>query len=154
MADKLLRQDIAAATVIDDNATLASSARAAADYDNSTNKATHGDLYLTVQWNTTPPTTLDLVAELFLLKGDGSGLIADGGDAGLGTDDTPVAVHSLGHFQSLNPSITVDETMAIYDVELTSSSENRFVLLNTSGQEFDLTWILQIVPHHLQTAAV
>ena len=130
-------------TVIDDGATLADGSRAAGDLDNGTALEIIGDAYLHVQWNTTAPTAGDIVAELSVLRGDGeaSESFPEGGDAGLGTDDDPQGTTFVGNFESVNPSLTVDETLIVQDINL-SIGKNRFVLKNISGQEMDLTWQL------------
>lgn len=145
MADFTLTRR-ARATVIDDDATLDDGVRAAADLENDTNKDNFADFYLTVQWNTTAPSAGDLIAELYVMPGDGEVTEAfpEGGDAGLGTDDDPQAHFLVGVFESINPSLTVDEELAIKGVDL-RPSKNRVVLKNVSGQQFDLTWQLDAV---------
>ena len=140
-------------TVIDDGATLADGARAAGDLDNGTGLEIIGDAYLTVQWNTTAPTVNTIVAELYVLRGDGeaSESFPEGGDAGLGTDDDPQATTLVGVFETINPSITVDETLIAMDIPL-SIGKNRFVLKNVSGQEQDLTWQLDFKGRLFQSA--
>ena len=138
--------DTAVQTVIDDGASLTDGSRAAGDYDNSTELDLEAIAYLTVQFDGGPPTAGDRVADLYILPGDGAGteVFPDGGDAGLGTDDTPQARWYVGSFETVNPSTTVDETLAI-PVPLYPDG-NRFVLLNTSGQTMDSTWQLDIKP--------
>lgn len=145
MADFTLTRR-ARTSVIDDDATLNDGARAAGDLENDTNKDNFCDAYLTVQWNTTAPSTGAIVAELYVIYGDGEATEAfpEGGDAGLGTDDTPQKRFLVGVFESINPSQSVDEELSIEGIEL-RPAKNRFVLLNTSGQQFDLTWQLDVV---------
>ncbi len=140
--------------VINKDATLANNARAAADYDNSANLDLACNAILTVQWNTTAPTVGDRIAELWNIPGDGEGTesFPEGGDGTVGTDDDPQAIHSVGVFVSVNPSITVDEELTIPAISLHFGS-NRFVLRNNSGQEMDLTWQLDIVPFTTSVAA-
>ncbi len=137
-------------TVIDDDATLADGARAAGDLNNGTALEIIGDAYFEVQWNTTAPTVNTVVAELYLLRGDGEASedFPEGGDAGLGTDDDPQATTLVGTFETINPSITVDETLIAMDIPL-SIGNNRFVLKNVSGQEMDLTWELRFKGRYL-----
>lgn len=139
--------------VIDDNATLANNTRAAGDYDNDTNKDLFCNVFLTVQYDGGPPTAGDKIAELYILPGDDAAteVFPDGGDAGLGTDDTPQLIHLVGVFESINPSTTVDEELALSGIPLHHSG-NRFVILNTSGQTFDSTWQLDIVPFTVTVA--
>lgn len=141
------------ATVINDDATLADGVRAAGDLNNGTNLEIIGDAYLTVQWNTTAPTVNTIVGELYVLRGDGesSEVFPEGGDAGLGTDDDPQAITLVGVFETINPSLTVDETLIAMDIPL-SIGNNRFVLKNVSGQEFDLTWQLDFKGRFLTSA--
>ena len=143
----------ARAIVINDNATLNNAVRAAADYDNDTNKDLWCNLFLTVQWNSTAPSAGDKIAELYILPGDDAGTekFPEGGDAGLGTDDDPQKIFLVGVFESINPSLTVDETLALSGIALYHSG-NRFVLKNVSGQQFDLTWQLDIVPYTITVA--
>jgi len=133
--------------VIDDGTTLANNVRSADDYDNDTNKDMFCNIYLTVQFDDGPPAAGVRIADLYILPGDDAGteVFPDGGDAALGTDDTPQAIFLVGSFQSINPSVTVDEELSLPGVPLFHSG-NRFVLLNTSGFIFDLTWQLDIVP--------
>ena len=143
----------ARAIVINDNAALADDARAAADYDNDTNKDLACNVYLVVQWNTTAPTPDDRIAELWVLPGDDAGTekFPEGGDAGLGTDDDPQQIFLVGVFVAVNPSNSVDETLCIPGVALYHSG-NRFVLKNLGGQEMDETWQLDIVPYTVTVA--
>ena len=143
----------ARAIVINDNATLNNGVRAAADYGNDTNKDLWCNVFLTVQWNTTAPSAGDKVAELYILPGDDAGTekFPEGGDAGLGTDDDPQKIFLVGVFESINPSLTVDETLSLSGIALYHSG-NRFVLKNVSGQQFDLTWQLDIVPYTITVA--
>jgi len=152
MAELKQLRDTALATVIDDDAVLGNGARAAADYDNSAELDFSGVFYLTVQWNTTAPSANIAVAELYVLPGDGEGteVFPEGGDAGLGTDDDPQACFLVHTFETINPSITVDETIGSPEVELYGDG-NRVVLKNISGQEFDLTWILKLKPAKTQS---
>jgi len=138
----------ARAIVINDDASLATTVRAAADYDNDANKDLWCNVFLTVQFDSTAPSAGDKIAELYILPGDDAGteLFPDGGDAGLGTDDTPQKIFLVGAFETINPSITVDETLSLPGVPLYHSG-NRFVFLNTSGQTMDSTWQLDIVPY-------
>lgn len=137
----------ARATVINKDATLDDGVRAAADLDNSTHKDNFCDAYLTVQWNTTAPSAGDKIAELFVIFSDGevSPAFPEGGDGTVGTDDTPQRRHFVGAFESINPSLTVDEELLIQGIDLRPVAGCRFVLLNTSGQQFDLTWQLDVV---------
>ena len=139
--------------VIDDNAALTNGLRAAGDFDNDTNKDLFCNVFLIVQYDAGPPTAGDKIAELYVLPGDDAAtqVFPDGGDAGLGTDDTPQAIFLAGVFESINPSTTVNEELALPGVALYHSG-NRFVLLNTSGQTFDLTWQLDIVPYTVTVA--
>ena len=145
--------DTALQNVIDDNASLADGSRAAGDYDNSDSARLDLEAvaYLTVQYDGGPPAAGDIVAELYLLPGDGetTEVFPDGGDAGLGTDDTPQAQYLVASFESINPSTSVDEVLGSLPFRLYPDG-NRFVLLNTSGQTFDLTWQLDIKPYKRQ----
>lgn len=144
--------DTAVQTVIDDNATLADTARAAGDYDNGTELDLEAVAYLTVQYDTGPPSAGSKIAELYVLPGDGAGteVFPDGGDAGLGTDDDPQAIFLVGVFTSINPSTSVNEILASLPFRLYPDG-NRFVLKNVSGQTFDSTWQLDIKPIKLQS---
>lgn len=152
MAEIKYLSDTALATPIDDNATLATGVRAAGDLNNDTEQDLYCTVYLVVQWDGTAPSVGFKVADLYILPGDGevSEVFPEGGDAGLGTDDTPQALFYVGSFESVNPSITVDETLALPGVRLYPDG-NRFVLQNTSGQTFDLTWELRVKPYKIQS---
>jgi len=153
MADYKLKEDTAVQTVIDDDASLANGARAAGDYDNSTNLDPMARAYLTVQYDTTAPSAGDAVASLYVLYGDGAGteVFPDGGDAAIGTDDTPQAIFQIATFESINPSTSADEVLGSLPFDLCGQT-NRFVLLNTSGQTFDATWQLDIKPMKAQVS--
>jgi len=152
MAEIKLLRNQPLTVVIDDNATLANTVRAAADYDNSVKLDLGCDIYLQVQYDATAPAAGDKIAELYILPGDGevSEVFPEGGDAGLGTDVTPQAILLVGAFESRSPSITVDEILSIPGVPLYGHT-NRFVILNTSGQIFDSTWQVSIKPYKLQS---
>jgi len=152
MAEIKLLRNQPFTVVIDDDATLANTVRAAADYDNSVKQDLGCDVYLQVQWDGTAPTAGDKVAELYVLPSDGEGteVFPEGGDAGLGTDVTPQAILLVGSFESRSPSITVNEILCIPGVPLYGHT-NRFVILNTSLQTFDSTWQVSIKPYKLQS---
>ena len=139
--------------VIDDGTTLADTVRAAADYDNNSNKDLSCNVFITVQWNTTAPADGVKFAQLYIIPGDGAAteVFAVGGDAGLGVDVTPQKILLVGVVEAVSASITVDREYTIPGVPLYHSG-NRFVLLNTSGFEFDATWQLDIVPYTITTA--
>lgn len=161
MADPTLRRadgGVGIQNVINDDALLANAARAAGDYDNSTNLDPFCTIQLTVQYNAIVTPTIangTPVAECYLLPGNGeaSELFPNGGDAGLGQDADPQASLLVGTFVSVSPSITVDELLVIRDV-LLGDAGNRFVVKNISGQEFDLTWQLDIIPHGFKSPLV
>lgn len=146
MADVKLKQDTALTNVIDDNAALADGARAAGDYDNTSLLDLEAWAIITVQYDTTTPTAGDLIGELYLIPGedDTTPTYPDGGDAGLGTDDTPQAIFLIGVFESINPSLAANEFLATRVFDLYPN--NRFIVLNTSGASYDATWQLDIVP--------
>jgi len=133
--------------VIDDGASLGTTVRAAGDYDNDTSKFLWCIPKLTVQFDTTAPTALDAIADLYIIPGDGaaSEVYAEGGDAGLGTNDTPQVSFYVGTFTTINPSTSTDEVLMLPMIPLYPHG-NRFVLENVSGQTFDSTWQLDILP--------
>lgn len=153
MADIKLRDATALQTVIDKNAALADGARAAGDYDNGTALDLYCSAYLTVQYDTTAPSAGDKVAELYLLLGDGeaSEVFPVGGDGTVGANVTPQMAHHVGSFESRNPSTSVDEVLSLDFIPL-GVATNRFVVVNTSGQQFDATWQLDIKPIRHQVA--
>lgn len=153
MADVQLRAPTVVQTPIDDNATLSDAARAAGDYDNGTNLDTHCIIYLTVQWDSAAPAVGENVAEIYILPGDGevTEVFPEGGDAGLGSDDTPQALFRVATLYSINPSTSVDEVLASPPIALYPDG-NRFVLLNVSGGTFDATWQLDIKPFRYQVS--
>lgn len=146
MANFELIKNTARAAVINKDATLNDGVRAAVDLDNATDKDNFGDFFLTVQWNTTAPAANTIIGELYVLPGDGAGTekFPEGGDGTVGSDDTPQKQFMVGTFESINPSLTVDETLEIKGVELRPVG-NRVVLINTSGEQFDLTYQLDYV---------
>ena len=141
------------ATVINDGATLATGVRAAGDYNNSTNLALLCNVFLkNFHFDTTAPSANTIVADLYILPGQtGTTGFPEGGDAGLGTDDTPQAIFYVGSFETINPSTSVEETLALGNIPLFPEG-NRFVLLNTSGQTFTNTWNLGIIPYRFTVA--
>lgn len=138
--------------VIDKNASLADAARAAGDYTN-TDRNLWCNAYLTVQFDTTAPVAGDKIGELYLLPGDGEAteVFPQGGDGTVGPDVTPQKIFLVGTFETISPSITVDEELSIPGIQLYAEG-NRFVYLNTSGQIMDLTWQLDIRPGNLDIA--
>lgn len=152
MAEIKYLADTTTQTVINDDATLATTVRAAGDYDNGTELDLETVAYLTVQWDGTAPTTGDSVAELYNLPGDGAvtEVFPEGGDAAIGTDDDPQGIYLVATLVSVNPSLTVDEVLGTLPFRLYPDG-NRFVLKNISGQTFDSTWQLDIKPSKLQS---
>lgn len=140
------------ANVIDDNASLANGSRAAGDLDNSTDRNFWAVPKLTVQYDAGPPIAGDDIAELFVIPGDGAASeeFAEGGDAGLGTDDDPQRAFYVGTFISVNPSTTVDEVLMLPPLNLYPAG-NRFVVKNVSGQAFDATWQLDVLPYKTES---
>jgi hypothetical protein len=120
--------------IINDDAALTDTSRAAGDFDNTDN-AEWCDVFLTVQFDTTAPSAGAYIGDLWVLPSDGEGSpdYPEGGDAGLGTDDDPQNIFLMGKFETINPSLSVDETLTIPRVPL-NPNENRFVFKNTSGQ--------------------
>jgi len=155
MAEIKYLADTVTQTVIDDNASLATSVRAAGNYDNGTELDLEAVAYLTVQWDGTAPSAGDSIAELYNLPGDGaaSEVFPEGGDAAIGTDDDPQAIYLVAIFVSINPSLTVDEVLGTLPFRLYPDG-NRFILKNTSGQTFDATWQLDIKPSKLQSESI
>jgi hypothetical protein len=153
MAEIKLLRDSSLNTVIDKNAALSNNARAAGDYDNSTELDLWCDAYLQVQYDGGPPAVGTKVADLYVLFGDGAGtqLYPDGGDGTVGQDDTPQATLYVGSFLTVNPSTSVNELLQIKHIPLCGHG-NRFVLVNTSGQTFDSTWELRVKPTKVQSA--
>ena len=151
MAEIRFLSDTSLATIIDDNASLADGVRAAGDLDNDT-ELDLGILYfLQEQFDTTAPSAGDTVAELYNIPGDGevSETYPEGGDAGLGTNDTPQRIFYVSGFETVNPSTSVNEVLGASGSLWPHG--NRHVILNTSGQTFDLTWQLTGKPWKLQS---
>ncbi|MFQ5850893.1 MAG: hypothetical protein ACE5JU_09930 [Candidatus Binatia bacterium] len=143
--------DSALATIINDDAALANNVRAAADFNNDTELDLGIMYFLQEQFDATAPAANTKIAELYVLPGDGAAteLFPEGGDAGLGTDNTPQKRFLVEVFETINPSITVNELLG--GVGLLYPHGNRHVLLNISGQQFDLTWELRGKPYKLQS---
>lgn len=152
MADFPLAK-IGLTAVINKDVALVDGARAAGDYDNDTDKANFCDALLRVQWNTTPPAVGDEIAQLWLLFGDGevSESFPEGGDGTVGNSVDPQAALLVGSFETRAPSISADEELQVKDIPLRVGATNRFVLKNVSGEEFDLTWQLDIVTYKWTT---
>lgn len=95
-----LRQDL-----MDTDATLATTNRASADYDNSSELDLVADVWLFVPYDTTPPSASDSVAELYVLYGDGETpeMFSTGGDGTVGKDVNPQK-GLVGAFRAINPS--------------------------------------------------
>lgn len=140
-------------TVIDKDVLLTDGSRAAADLDNGTNKDNFCDAYLTVQFDTTAPAAGDKIAELYVLYGDGeaSEVFPEGGDGTVGADVDPQKILLVGVFETRSPSITVDEELKIPGIPLRPTN-NRFVLKNVSGQQFDLTYIVKVIAYKWSSA--
>ena len=153
MADIKYKEGAARTVVINDDAALANNTRAAADYNNDTLLDLFGDVFLVQQFDTTAPSAGDKTGELHILPGDNAATekFPEGGDAGLGTDDDPQKIFLVGVFETINPSISVDETLGLPGIRLFMAG-NRFVFKNVSGQQMDLTWQLDIHPYKLQSA--
>ena len=152
MAADIELQVDAISVVINKNATLATGSRAAGDYDNSTNNSLVCNALIKVQWNTTAPADGVFIANLWVLPGDGAGTekFPIGGDGTVGTDFEPSNQLFVGAFECVDASITLDREYMVRDIRLTPHT-NRFVLLNTSGFEFDLTWQLDLLPYKIQS---
>lgn len=152
MAEIKYLSDTGLQTVIDKNATLANGARAAGDYDNGTELDFLCDVFLeNFHFDTSAPSAGVLIADLYVLRSEPDDTtFPQGGDGSVGGDVTPQAAHYVGSFETRNPSTTVEETLSLHDVPL-GPHDNRFVVVNTSGQTFTDTWQLSIVPHKYQT---
>ena len=140
-------------TAIDKNATLANGSRAAGDVNNGSDLHALADAYLTVQYDAGPPTAGDIVAELYVLHGNGESpeVFPEGGDGTVGDNVDPQATTLVGVFETREPSTTVDEILIIEDIPL-GIGNDRFVIKNVSGQTFDSTWQLDIKTKLAQTA--
>lgn len=151
MADLKLKEG-ARSVVIDKNAALADGARAAGDYDNGTALAPLCDAYLIVQFDTTAPSAGDIIAELYVLHGNGeaSEVFPEGGDGTVGANVDPQKSTLVGVFETRSPSTSADEELIVQDIPLGIGTD-RFVLKNVSGQQFDLTWQLEIKTRFLQS---
>lgn len=146
MSEYQLLGDSAVATVIDTGNTLADGARAADDYDNSSELDIECIAYLKLQYDGGPPSVGDAVGELYVLPVFTADTTPEGGDGVTGNDDTPQAIYLVGVFESINPSTTEDEILGTLPFPLYPTTTNRFVVLNTSGQTYDATWELNIKP--------
>ena len=137
-------------TVINTDAILADGARAAATYDNDVNKDLYCNAFLTVQYNTAFPAAGTKMGELYVLPGDDAATEAFP-EPDEATDIDPQKIFLVGVFESRRGSITVDEELVAPGIPLYHSG-NRFLFINKSGQEMDLTWQLDIVPFTPTTA--
>lgn len=152
MAEIKYLADSSRTAVIDTGLLLVDGDRITGLYDNSSEEDLFCNVYLQVQWDTTAPSAGDQVAVLYVLPGDGEGteIFPEGGDGTIGSDNDPQDLLQVGAFASVAPSITVNEVIALIGVSL-GPDGNRFVLRNTSGQQFDATWELRIKPYKYQT---
>jgi len=152
MAENKLLPDSAVSTVINKDAALTTGSRAAGDYDNGTELDLFCTAYLTVQFDSTAPSKGDIIADLYVLPGDGATteVFPHGGDGTVGDDETPQAIFYVGSFETRAPSTTTDEVLAVPQIPL-GGNTNRFVLVNKSGQQFDLTWQLDVKPEKFQS---
>ena len=132
-------------TAIDKDAVLTNGSRAAGDVANASDLHVLCDAYLTVQYDTGPPTAGASIAELYVLRGNGevSQVWPVGGDGTVGNDVDPQATTLVGIFESRQPSLTVNEILIIEDIPLGIGTD-RFVVKNISGNTFDQTWQLDI----------
>lgn len=147
MSSVKLQFDTANNLVINKDATLANAARAAGNYDNSSNLDLEAIAFLEVQYDGGPPTANTIVAELYCLPSDGT-LYPDGGDGTVGEDDTPQQAFLVGVFETINPSTSTNEELACGPFRL--YEYNRLVIVNKSGQTFDATWQMTIQPFKRQ----
>jgi len=151
MADFKLKADTAVQTVIASSVSaVAASVRIAGDYDNAASLDPIATAYLTYKYTGAAPAAGALAAELYLVPGNSSALVAEGGDALRGTNDQPQAALLVGVFQTVNPSTSVNETLAVRGVPL-HPKLNRFVLQNRSGQSFAAGLTLRIEPEKSQS---
>lgn len=151
MAEIKWLSDTGATVVINTDATLADGSRAAADYDNGTELDLVCDVWLeNFHFDTSAPSAGAEVAELYVLrsKPDDS-TFPEGGDGTTGDNVDPQQVHYIDSFETREPSTTVEETLALYDVPL-GPHTNRLVIKNVSGQTFTSTWQVSVVPHKQQ----
>ena len=142
--------------IINKDASLADGARAAGDVTTGTKgNATHVDLHLTVQFDTTAPNAGDIIGEVYLLPGDGEGSekFPEGGDGTVGNDVDPQNRLHIGTFESRVPSNSADEDLVIPNVPLGVGTD-RFVYKNLSGQTMDQTWQLDGVFKTLESVTV
>jgi hypothetical protein len=130
-----LYNSFSVATVIDSAADLVTTARKAALYDNSTNLATHGHFFLTVQYDASAPTAGGKVAELYLCPEDGNAVYPEGGDGTVGDDVDPQQNLLVGAFESRDPKTNATEVLCIPWVPLTPKF--KLVLKNVSGKTFE-----------------
>lgn len=152
MPEIQLLADTALSTIINTNATLANGARAAALYINDSEQDLWANFYLTLRYDSGPPDAGDIVAELYVLPGDGEGaeIFPTGGDGTIGADITPQAAMFVGGFECRQPNTVMDEVLSLTGIPL-GPDGNRIVIENVSGETFDLTWQLTMKPFKLQT---
>lgn len=150
MSEIKLLGDTSVATVINKDAALADGARAAGDYDNSTELDLSCTAYLDASYGTAPSAGT-IVAELYLLPGDGAAteVFPEGGDGTVGNAVDPQGGLLVGVFESRNPGTSTNEILALNAIPL-SPHTNRFVVKNVAGQQFDADWELRISPEKTQ----
>jgi hypothetical protein len=129
--------------------TVADGTRVAGDYDNSVNKDTFCDAYLSVEFDTGIPTAGDLIGELYVLYSDGElspDIFPEGGDGTVGNDVDPQSNTQVGVFETRVPSLTVVEELIVRGIELRPTT-CRFVFKNISSQTIGTLSELYIIPY-------
>ncbi len=126
-------------------ADVTNGSRRAFDYANSTNKHLLAHLLIEgIQYLTTAPTAGTIVAEVYVLPGDGQGSETfpggggrNGGDTGdVGQDRDPQPIWLAAVVTCINPSTAADDDPLGCIVPIFPGT-NRIVIKNVSGQTWD-----------------
>lgn len=132
-------------------AALVAGARKIGDYDNTTDLALLGDVFLTLHYSSAPAAGTN-VAELYLLPGDAvsSPNYPTGGDGTSSTNNIdPQKCLLIGMFESRVPHTSNNERLCIPGIPL-SPRGNRFLLKNVSAVDFATGYTLELKPYKTQ----
>jgi hypothetical protein len=131
---------------------IASAARKAVDYDNrisgSQITANHGGyVFASIRYTNITGIAGTEVLELFIMPGNGQDpeVFPEGGDASLGSNFDPQDIWSVGSFQSVTPSTTETEVLALW-VDLPPGN-CRFVFKNLTANAFHEDTKAEILGH-------
>lgn len=130
------------ATPIDTGSSLGNGDNTSAVWNNSDN-VTFVNAWLRVYFDTTAPSPGALIAELWYLPSDGEGT-PDYPETDA-TDNAQAAL-KVGVFETINPSLSTAESLVIRRIAV-EPGNGTWLIHNISGQTFNSTWQLDLVPY-------